>query len=306
MSQAEAKLPYDRAAITHWCAGRGLAVSVERQIGDGALNVHWLLTEIGTGRTLVFRHRGQGHWLSHGYGGEARAQTMARQAGVCAPEVLYADSFGLLMAFVEGTAERETVLSVAAQSSVFRNAIVSQLKMLRSTTAFVFEGDDRVSWLAMVIERYCLAHTRWFSTLADPDRARGLMQRVGELGFETLCLSHGDFRTGNLLCSGEQLTGVLDWEFAAYRPLEADVGWMLSSPWRYSRPDLAASGLMGRQDLLRALDAADTARLRGWEALALLRWVVIAALQDERQGVDRGTNADEQGLLAEAESLLRR
>lgn len=305
MSQAEAKLPYDRAAITQWCASRDLAVSVERQIGDGALNVHWLLTDTDTGRALVFRHRGQGHWLSHDYSGEARAQTAARQAGVRAPEVLYADGFGLLIAFVNGTAERETVLSLAAHSSQFRDEVVTQLQHLRTATAFSFDGEDRRSWLTMAINRYCLGHTRWFSQLADPDRASAVMRVVADLGFGSLCLSHGDFRTGNLLCDGQQLAGVLDWEFAAYRPLEADVGWMLSSPWRYSRPDLAASGLMGRKDLLEALGAPDTERLRGWEALALLRWMVIAVLQDERQGVPRGTNADEHELLREAEALVR-
>ena len=62
---------------------------------------------------------------------------------------------------------------------------------------------------------------------------------------------------------------------------------------------------MGRKDLLEALGAPDTARLRGWEALALLRWMVIAVLQDERQGVARGTNADEHELLREAEALIR-
>ena len=102
------------------------------------------------------------------------------------------------------------------------------------------------------------------------------------------------------------LSAVLDWEFAAYRPIEADVGWMLSSPWRYSRPDLSASGLMHREALLSAVGQPDDPRLWAWEALALVRWVVIARLQDARQGLKPGSNADERALIDEAEAILRR
>ena len=79
---------------------------------------------------------------------------------------------------------------------------------------------------------------------------------------------------------------------------------MLSSPWRYGRPDLDASGLMTRQALLDALGQAATARLAVWEALALVRWAVIARRQDQRQQVPAGTNADEGTLLDEAEELV--
>ena len=64
-----------------------------------------------------------------------------------------------------------------------------------------------------------------------------------------------------------------------------------------------ASGLMSKGDVLDALEIHETPRLRGWEALALVRWCVLARLQDERQGLTPGTNADESALLAQALEL---
>ena len=304
MSEAGAKLPYDKAAIASWCAARGIDVIVGDHLGDGALNLHWLVHREDSGEALVFRQRAPGHWFRRGFVGEALAQTMARQAGVLAPEVLHADRQAMLMAYSSGTADREIVIAQAALSVELIGDITTQLRILRHKTGFVFQGEDRESWLEMAISDYCLARTDWFEKLEQPARARKIMAQVATLGFEGLCLSHGDFRTGNLQVNDGRLRALLDWEFAGYRPLEADVGWMLSSPWRYSRPDLPASGLMERRTLLDAIGQDDSPRLRGWEALALVRWAVIARLQDSRQGLPPGSNADETALLEEAAALV--
>lgn len=306
MSDAGAKLPSQEPAIAQWCADRGFRVSVQGRVGDGALNAHWLLRDEERDRLLIFRQRGEGHWLQRGFVGEALAQTRARKAGVKVPAVHYADRRGMLMEFTSGSADRETVIALAQSSPKFQADVVQQLSCLHGETQFRFKGDDASSWLKMAIADYCLANTPWFSKLQNPSRAEAIMAEVHELGFEALCLCHGDFRTGNLLVEDGSLSGLLDWEFAGYRPMEADVGWMLSSPWRYSRPALEASGLMAKAALLEALGLHDTGRLRGWEALALVRWCVIARLQDERQAVPPGTNADEAALFAEALDLLRR
>lgn len=304
LSEAGAKLPYDKAAIASWCATRDIPVSVGERVGEGALNMHWLVTRKDTGERLVFRQRGQGHWLRRGFVGEALAQTMAWRAGLKVPAVLHADTQAMLMAHREGSADRLAVLALAENAPDFRAEVTDQLKLLQAQTGFDFKGEDQASWLRMAINDYCLASTPWLDQLQHPRRARSIMAAVAELGFDRLCLAHGDFRTGNLLIDGGRLSAVLDWEFAGYRPVEADIGWMLSSPWRYSRPDLAASGLMTRQALLNALSQQDSPRLRGWEALALVRWAVIARLQDDRQGLAAGANADEGALLGEAEARL--
>ena len=304
LSDLGAKLPSEESAITQWCAARGFRVLVQEKVGDGALNVHWLLNTEAPDRRLIFRQRGTGHWLQRGFVGEALAQGLARKAGVLAPAVHYADRFGMLVDFAEGSADREAVIGLAGRSSEFREKVIEQLARLQSQTSFHFKGEDGSSWLKMAIGDYCLANTPWFAKLQRPEQAERVMGKVHELGFDALCLSHGDFRTGNLLVQDGTLTGLLDWEFAAYRPIEADVGWLVSSPWRYSRPDLEASGLMSKEAVLKALKMTDSQRLRGWEALALVRWCVIARLQDERQGKPAGSNADETALLTEALDLV--
>lgn len=307
MPEAPAKQPYDEAAITQWCAARGLAVRVLAPIGDGALNFHWLLATEDRDERLVFRQRGAGHWLDRGFVGEGLALTLAGQAGLTVPEVRVANADAMVMECLPGSADREGVLACAAGSPLFKDSVCEQLRALRAQTARAFDSQTGGNaWLARVIETYCLADTPWFQHLDAPHRARAIMEAVREQGFARLCLNHGDFRTGNLLFDGNALTGVLDWEFSAFRPEEADVGWMLSSPWRYSRPDLEASGLMSRDELLGSLEQADCPRLWAWEALALARWAVIARLQDARQGLPSGSNADEAALLDEAEAILRR
>ena len=294
MGSAGAKSRHDNAAIASWCAARGFDVQILGPVGDGALNHHWLLKEQSKGQSLVFRARGEGHWLTRGFEGEALAMTQAGQEG-------------LLMHFMSGSADRSAVLEAADDTSgIFASAVIKVLQNLRQKTqANVEDLSDAPGWLASIIRPYCLAETPWFTKLDSSARAASIMERAAGFGFDKICLSHGDFRTGNLLLADNGLQAVMDWEFAGYRPAEADIGWMLSSPWRYSRPDREASGLFHRGELLDALELSYSKRIKAWEALALVRWAVIARLQDERQGVPPGTNADEQALLEEAEALVR-
>lgn len=308
MGAAGAKSRDENAAIASWCAARGFTVRVVEPVGQGALNRHWRLALVDSEEPLVFRARDEGHWLTAGFVGEARAMTLARRAGLPVPEVLQAGQEALLMRFVSGTADREQVIAAAA-SMPFTDALVQALKTLQQQTRTpVAPLRDAPSWLKSIIASYCLAHTPWFAQLAPAvgAQARAVMAAAEALGFDDLCLAHGDFRTGNFLVETGALQAVIDWEFAGYRPVEADVGWMLSSPWRYSRPERAASGLLSREALLDGLEMADTARVRAWEALALVRWAVIAGLQDHRQGLPPGSNADQGALLAEAEALVKR
>lgn len=100
-------------------------------------------------------------------------------------------------------------------------------------------------------------------------------------------LVHNDFRTGNLMLDASGVTGVLDWEFAAWGDGHADLGWLCARCWRFGHVAMEAGGLGPRAALYAGYAAeagaeVEDARVRWWEVMAHLRWAVIAADQAAR------------------------
>jgi aminoglycoside phosphotransferase (APT) family kinase protein len=100
-------------------------------------------------------------------------------------------------------------------------------------------------------------------------------------------LCHRDFRTGNYLIADGNFTALLDWEFAGWSDAGEDIGWFCLGCWRFGARLCEAGGLMPREVFCRAYEAAggaalDPERLRFWEVLAALRWLVIALEQRDR------------------------
>ncbi|HET7158784.1 MAG TPA: phosphotransferase family protein, partial [Burkholderiales bacterium] len=104
---------------------------------------------------------------------------------------------------------------------------------------------------------------------------------------EAVTFIHRDYRTGNYLVADGKLSGVLDWEFAAFgNPLE-DVGWIFAKCWRFGANEYPVGGVANAEDFLREYEAAsgrrvDAAALIYWQVMAHLRWAVIALQQRER------------------------
>lgn len=102
-----------------------------------------------------------------------------------------------------------------------------------------------------------------------------------------VCLVHGDFRTGNYMVEGNDLTGVLDWEFADWSTADEDIGWLCARDWRFGALNREAGGLGPVDDLLAGYTQAggrtiDRSSLPYWRAMGSLRWAVIALLQVQR------------------------
>jgi aminoglycoside phosphotransferase (APT) family kinase protein len=100
-------------------------------------------------------------------------------------------------------------------------------------------------------------------------------------------LCHHDFRTGNYLVAGGELTGILDWEFAGWGDPHEDIGWFCSRGWRFARLDREAGGIADRASFYRGYEresgrAIDLVRVHYWEVMASLRWAVIALQQSDR------------------------
>ena len=100
-------------------------------------------------------------------------------------------------------------------------------------------------------------------------------------------LCHRDFRTGNYLLDGAELSGILDWEFAGWGDPDEDIGWFCCKGWRFGRLDREAGGIAAREDFYRGYEAesgrrVDPERVRFWEIMANIRWAIIAMQQSDR------------------------
>lgn len=100
-------------------------------------------------------------------------------------------------------------------------------------------------------------------------------------------LCHSDYRTGNYMVDGGELSGILDWEFAAWSDLHEDIGWFCARCWRFGRTDREAGGMGSRDALYRGYERAsgvsiDHDAVAYWEVMAAVRWAVIALQQAER------------------------
>jgi len=112
-----------------------------------------------------------------------------------------------------------------------------------------------------------------------------------------LALCHHDFRTGNLMVEDHRLTGVLDWEFAAWGDPISDVAWICAHCWRFGRDDRPVGGIGERADFYEAYEMSsgrriDPARVHYWGVMAHIRWAIIALQQADRHLSGRERNLE--------------
>jgi aminoglycoside phosphotransferase (APT) family kinase protein len=100
-------------------------------------------------------------------------------------------------------------------------------------------------------------------------------------------LIHRDYRTGNYLVDGGRLTAVLDWEFAGWGDAREDIGWFTARCWRFGAHAREAGGIATLEPFMRGYERVagrriERAALDYWQAMAHLRWAVIALQQAQR------------------------
>jgi aminoglycoside phosphotransferase (APT) family kinase protein len=110
-------------------------------------------------------------------------------------------------------------------------------------------------------------------------------------------LCHHDYRTGNYMLHGADLTGVLDWEFAGWGDPHEDIGWFCCKDWRFARLDREAGGIADRAPFYRGYEresgrTIDRDRVFFWEVLASVRWAIIALQQSDRYMIGGERNLD--------------
>ncbi len=100
-------------------------------------------------------------------------------------------------------------------------------------------------------------------------------------------LIHRDYRTGNYLVDAGKLSAVLDWEFAGWGDPREDLGWFTARCWRFGAQGKEAGGLSEVEPFLRGYESVAGRRigreaLDYWQAMAHLRWAIIALQQAQR------------------------
>ncbi len=118
-------------------------------------------------------------------------------------------------------------------------------------------------------------------------------------------LIHGDYRIGNIMVAAGKIAAVLDWEFADWGDPDEDIGWFCARCWRFGHPEREAGGVAARADFYRGYEAAsgrtiEAGRISYWEAMAAIRWAVIALEQGERHRAEQepGLEAALSGRMA--------
>jgi aminoglycoside phosphotransferase (APT) family kinase protein len=124
---------------------------------------------------------------------------------------------------------------------------------------------------------------------------RWLETRLPPLAEPVLC--HHDYRTGNYMLDGVDLTGILDWEFAGWGDPHEDIGWFCCKGWRFTRLDREAGGIADRAPFYRGYEGEagrtiDRERVFFWEVLANVRWAIIALQQSDRYMIGGERNLD--------------
>jgi aminoglycoside phosphotransferase (APT) family kinase protein len=308
-------------AVARFLAARSGAAAVEigalKPLAGGAIQENWAIDAHFDGgmlagdRQLVLRAAGStGVPSSLGRIEEFAVLKAAFAAGVTVPEPLFACSdpgvFGkvfFIMRRASGSAAahritRDRTLDSALPAIAGRLgqelARIHAIRPPRPDLAFLppdAEGrpERQIARLRAYLDRHPMPRPvlewgmRWLEThLLAPNEP-------------VLC--HHDFRTGNYLLDGSQLTGILDWEFAGWGDPHEDIGWFCSKGWRFARLDREAGGIADRAPFYQGYQreagrAINPHRVFFWEVMASVRWAVIALQQSDRHILAGERNLD--------------
>lgn len=220
----------------------------------------------------------------------------ARDAGVTVPEPMWfcddprvAGKPFYLMRRVFGEAVAVRVTRRGEQPALAAG-LAGELAKIHSITPpqseLGFLGEPSTSPAMAAISKY----RRYLDEMPEPHPVlewtlRWLENNMPSPGETVLC--HRDFRTGNYMADGEEITGILDWEFAGWGDPHEDVAWFCARCWRFAGPELEAGGIASRDVFYRAYEDAsgrrlDTELIAYWETMAHVRWAIIALQQAMR------------------------
>lgn len=235
---------------------------------------------------------------------EFRVLHVAYEAGVtvpkplwcCEDETLIGAPFSI-MTRARGSASPRALVKQMGKAPEQARALVRQLGIELARVHGISpspRNTARLSFLPMPAQTPALGRVKQYRQALDalPEAHIVLEQALNWLednavdsGLRTLC--HGDFRSGNYLVEGGELTAILDWEFASWGDPYEDLGWLCARSWRFGAPEREVGGVGARSDLYEAWETVTGHRVndehvRYWEVMGMVRWAIIALQQGQR------------------------
>jgi aminoglycoside phosphotransferase (APT) family kinase protein len=289
--------------LAAWIGG-GVAIREVERLSGGAIQENWglrIARADGSEERLVLRRDAAATIASsRSRAEEFRVLEVAEAAGirVAAPVALCTDELVLggpffLMQRVEGVADPRRLVredALVGDRASFGAALGAELARIhairppRRELGFLGEAEADPAMARIRAHRESLAR------LAAPQPAIEYVLRRLERSRKrpaAITLVHGDYRIGNVMVEEGRIAAVLDWEFADWGDPDEDLGWFTARCWRFGREDLEAGGVADRADFYSGYErvsgrkvALETAPY--WEAMAAIRWAIIALQQGER------------------------
>ncbi|AUX68730.1 phosphotransferase family protein [Porphyrobacter sp. HT-58-2] len=280
-------------------AGLGALSSQPQRLTGGAVMESWRF--FAGGCDYVLRRAPSLAFMEgrpYGHAVEAALIEAARAKGVTAPEVVAVleegDGLGsgFIMRALPGTADPKVILGCDDPDGLLRAIARDLARIHRLRQADVPEGVPVMHYGAAIAD----LKAQFMEAGGDrPIIALGLKWLEDNCPAQVEpVLNHGDYRMGNLLVEGSNLTGVLDWEIAHFGDPHEDLAFGCMAVWRFHRYDRPALGLGSIADYIAAYEAeagvkVDPARFRFWTIYRTVWWALgcLKMAAQWRSGADR-------------------
>jgi aminoglycoside phosphotransferase (APT) family kinase protein len=259
---------------------------------------------------------------------QARLLRALRPTAVPVPDVLWEDAGDppdvpplFVMSFVEGTSlEPLFDLDGHEEKPVVAERMRNAARVMAALHALTPEAlglaDEPSGGPADEIDRWSRSLETVDPALAPGWEAVAAALRVSEPPRLPAAVLHGDFRLGNMLAQGADITAIIDWEIWSVGDARVDAGWFLvnADPDTYQRPTPYVGALPEPRELAEIyVDAMgrDVAQLDWFQALACFKstatWSLIVKHNRRRATPDPELEAMAAALprlLQRAEQLL--
>jgi aminoglycoside phosphotransferase (APT) family kinase protein len=304
--------------IARAASAKSASVTILNRLGGGAIQENWALDidvadgpQAGHYEAVLRSDAVSGIAESWPRAKEYALIAAAHAAGVTVPETLWLEPTGsvvgrpfYVMRRVKGLAQgRRLLRSLEGEAGdKLAERLGAELAKLHTITpktapetlAFLPEvGGDLIAIRA--------AHYRKsLDALPEPQPVlEWAINRMEDLAppIATIALAHRDFRTGNYMADNGELTAILDFEFSGWSDPYEDLGWFCARCWRFGAVDREAGGIGTREAFYAGYQSGsgkpvDDARVRYWEAVAPIRWAIIALQQGERHASGQEPSLD--------------